>query len=140
MQSLRGAKKSPAPSYNPIPLNSAASHILLRTARQAVNINRMYRAKESPHRKRPGGAAIYQAPFYRQAPHFNPRSPRGKQPQRQNSDLMRAAQANVDKLMDYYDNISEESGVRQECGRMAVTGFAATKEDINLTFIKNDAR
>ena len=36
---------------------------------------------------------------------------------------MRAAQANVDKLMDYYDNISEESGVRQEYGRMAGRGM-----------------
>ena len=87
----------------------------------------MYRAKASPHRKRLGGAAIYQAPFYRQALHFKPRSPRGKQPWRQSPDLMRAAQANIDKLMDYYDNISEESGVRQEYGRM--TGRCMTIQD-----------
>lgn len=53
---------------------------------------------------------------------------------------VRAAQANIDKLMDYYDKISEESGVKQEYGRMAVTGFAAAKEDPNLTFIRNDAK
>ena len=34
---------------------------------------------------------------------------------------VRAAQANVNKLMDYYDKISEESGIKQEYGRMAVT-------------------
>ena len=33
---------------------------------------------------------------------------------------VRAAQANIDKLMDYYDKISEESGIKQEYGRMAV--------------------
>ena len=33
---------------------------------------------------------------------------------------VRAAQANIYKLMDYYDKISEESGIRQEYGRMAV--------------------
>lgn len=40
---------------------------------------------------------------------------------------MRAAQANVDKLMDYYDNISEESGGRQEYGRMAATNVSLPK-------------
>ena len=53
---------------------------------------------------------------------------------------VRAAQANVNKLMEYYDKISEGSGVKQEYGRMAVTGFAAAKEDPNLTFIRNDAK
>lgn len=33
---------------------------------------------------------------------------------------VRAAQANVNKLMEYYDKISEESGIKQEYGRMAV--------------------
>lgn len=32
---------------------------------------------------------------------------------------VRAAQANIDKLMDYYDKISEGSGIKQEYGRMA---------------------
>lgn len=36
---------------------------------------------------------------------------------------VRAAQANIDKLMDYYDKISEESGIKQEYGRMAVQGY-----------------
>lgn len=36
---------------------------------------------------------------------------------------MRAAQANVNRLMDYYDKISEESRIRQEYGRMAVQGY-----------------
>ena len=53
---------------------------------------------------------------------------------------VRAAQANIDKLMEYYDKISEGSGIKQEYGRMAVTGFAAAKEDPNLTFIRNDAK
>ena len=36
---------------------------------------------------------------------------------------VRAAQANVNKLMDYYDKISEESRIKQEYGRMAVQGY-----------------
>ena len=32
---------------------------------------------------------------------------------------VRAAQANIDKLMDYYDKISEESRIKHEYGRMA---------------------
>lgn len=36
---------------------------------------------------------------------------------------VRAAQANIDKLMDYYDKISEESGIKQEYLRMDVQGY-----------------
>ena len=35
----------------------------------------------------------------------------------------RAAQANIDKLMDYYDKISDESGIKREYWRMAVQGY-----------------
>lgn len=54
---------------------------------------------------------------------------------------VRAAQANIDKLMDYYDKISEESGIKQEYGRMAVQGHghlrlqSAPKYDIINTEI-----
>lgn len=40
---------------------------------------------------------------------------------------VRAAQANINKLMDYYDKISEESRVKQEYGRMAVTNVSLPK-------------
>ena len=126
MQPLRGAKK-------PRPIIQSNSIELSRLSHSAQDSAPSGEHKQDvsgegvAHRKRPGGAAIYQAPLYRQAPHFNPRSPRGKQPQRQSPDLMRAAQANIDKLMDYYDNISEESGGRQEYGRMAATNVSLPK-------------
>ena len=36
---------------------------------------------------------------------------------------VRVAQANIDKLMEYYDKISEESRIKQEYGRVAVQGY-----------------